>query len=616
MKKLVLIVAGLLLVFSISAVILAQGYETMPEDAKIVELGGEGYEDLEPGVRGGTFYISVFGSGPKKWNDVTAHETTTTRYTNTMFRGLMMLHPISGALIPDLAKSYEISEDGLEITFHLRRINWSDGTPFTADDVLFTYNDLIFNEDIETDSRDGLELPDGTFPVFEKVDDNTITVTMSMIFRPIFNQLTVNIMPKHVLAEFVHKLNPDVPAGTFNGVWGLDTDPAELVGLGPYIVESYEPDQQVVMRRNPYYYTYDQNGIQLPYCDKVIELIVASMDVELLKFRNGETYAWGCRASDVPILKREEAVKDFTVKIGSGVYGTLWFTVNQDYGLGEDDPAKDQLRELFRNIKFRQAISHAMDKQSIINNLYNGLATPQWSPVSTPSPFYAGREYYGGPVTEANAVTYEYDLETAAALLDEIGILDTDGDGIREFADGTPVEFELNTNSGNTLREGFCLIMQEDLTSIGLKVNFNPVDFNTLVTRLLGGTIYQAVVLGLTGGDEPHGGSNVYLTTGGLHFWHYSAGAEEDPDIFEHEKRIDELFDLGVGTWNNDEAFEYYKEYQRLYASQDLGMNFSVNQAHTYVCYNFVGNKEIISPVTSPTAVNSIARDLFFLKMD
>ena len=199
MKKLVLIAASLLLVFSTCAVVLAQGYDEMPADAKIVELGveGEGYENLEPGVRGGTFYMSTFGSGPKKWNDVTAHETTTTRYTNQMFRGLMSSHPVSGAVVPELAKSYEISEDGLTITFHLRKVNWSDGMPFTADDVLFTYNDLIYNEDVETDSRDGLELPDGTYPVFEKVDDNTIEVKLSMIFRPIFKQLTVNIMPKH-----------------------------------------------------------------------------------------------------------------------------------------------------------------------------------------------------------------------------------------------------------------------------------------------------------------------------------------------------------------------------------------------------------------------------------
>ena len=611
MKRLLLVMAGLLLVFSVSATVFAQGYETMPADAKIVELGveGSGYEVLEPGVRGGIMYTSTF-TNPKKWNSVTAHETSTTVYTNQMFRSLVQRHPLTLVHEPELAKSIDVSEDGKTLIFHLREIKWSDGVDFTADDVVFSFNDLYYNEDVETDTRDSLELPDGTFPVVEKVDDHTVKVTLSMAFRPVLAALENGlIMPKHKLAQHVHKLNPDVPAGTFNEVWGFGEE-EDLVGLGPYIVESYTPDQQVVMTRNPYYYVYDQNGAQLPYCDKYVLLVVASQDVELLKFRNEETYAWACRPSDVPILKREEATKGFEVKILGGVFGTLWITFNEDYGLGEDDPAKDQLRGLFRDIRFRKAMAHAMDKQTIINNLYNGLAKPQWSFVSTSSPFYGGRESYGGPVTEANAVTYEYDLAKANALLDEIGILDADGDGYRDFTDGTTVEFELNTNAGNTLREGFCLIMAEDFERLGLKVNVNFVDFNTLVTRLLGATLYQAVVLGLTGGVEPNDGANVQGSCGGLHFWHYS-GCDEP---YEDEKRMDELFDLAASTMDNDKAFEYYLEAQKLFAEQSLGMVFSVNQAFTFSVYNIVGNAEVISTYATPTNYRGLTWDLVYLK--
>jgi len=502
MKKFVLVLLGLLLAFSTLA--LAQGYATMPADAKIVDLGvaGSPYENLQPGVQGGTFYIASI-SNPKKWNHVTSHETSTTQYTSQMFKGLTDINPVTGALEPELAKSWDISDDGLTITFHLRQgIKWSDCEPFTADDVVFTFNDLIFNEDVETDTRDILTLPDDSYPVVTKVDDYTVQVTMSVIFRPILNAIGTAIMPKHKLAQYVHKLNPDVPAGTFNGTWGLDTDPSELAGLGPFMVESYTPDQNVIMVRNPYYYHYDQNGVQLPYVDKYVILTVASQDVSLLKFRNGELDALAIRPSDVPILKSEEAQKNFKVLLGKGGYGTLWIAFNQD-------AENEQLKTLFRDIRFRKAVAYAMDKQTIINNLYNGLAVPQWSQTSMPSPFYAGRDYYGGPITENNAVRYEYDLTKAAALLDEIGIVDTDGDGVREFADGTPVEFALETNAGNTLREGFCLIMQEDLAKIGIKANFNPIDFNTLVNKLFSSTT-EAVVLGLTGGDEPNNGANVY----------------------------------------------------------------------------------------------------------
>jgi len=615
MKRAIVLVAILAIagVFGLTA--LGVGYDVQPADAKIVDFADGTWDDITPamefGVQGGTVWISSI-SNPRKWNDMTANETSTIQYTNQFLRGLVRRHEATGAYIGELAKSWEISEDGLTVTFHLREgINWSDGEPFTADDVLFTYNDLIMNDDVETDSRDGLELPDGNFPVVTKTDDYTVVVAMSTIFRPIFNQIGFNIMPLHALGQYVNKLNPDVTAGTFNEAWGLDTPLDELAGMGPWVIDSWAPDLNVTFVRNPYYYAYDANGTQLPYADSYVVVTVASQDVSLLKFRNGELDALAIRPSDVPLLKREEATKDLTVGIGGGAFGTLWVSFNEDYGLDEGDPVKDQFRALFRDIRFRQACSHAMDKVSIINNLYNGLATPQWSLDSTPGPFYAGRESYGGPVTEVNAVVYEYDLDKARALLDEIGILDTDGDGIREFADGTPVGFELNTNAGNTLREGFCLILQEDWTAIGLDVDFQAVDFNTLVTRLLSGPLYQAVVLGLTGGLEPAGGANVQKSTGGLHFWHYS-GADAP---YDYEVRMDELFDLGAGTFDNDEAFGYYQEAQILFSTTNLGMLFSVNQASTYSHYNYLGNAQFqAQQIGSPQSNNGVGWDIVYLK--
>lgn len=151
MKKVGLILIGLLVVFSTAAV--AQYYDGLV-DPKIYDLGSDDYPGLVAGVQGGTFYISAI-SNPKKWNDVTAHETSTTQYTNQFLRGLVTIHPTTGALTPELATGWDISDDGLEVVFHLREgIKWSDGEPFTSADIMFTYNDLILNEDVETDSRD------------------------------------------------------------------------------------------------------------------------------------------------------------------------------------------------------------------------------------------------------------------------------------------------------------------------------------------------------------------------------------------------------------------------------------------------------------------------------
>jgi peptide/nickel transport system substrate-binding protein len=611
MKKVALILMAMLFVLSASAVLMAQGYDAQPADAKIIPLGEEGtaYENQEPGVRGGTMYVASI-SDPKKWNSVTAHETSTTQYTNMMLRGLVDTNPITGAIEPELAKSWDISEDNLVITFHLREgLKWSDGEPFTADDVVFTFNDLIYNEDVETDTRDILLLPDDTYPVVEKVDDYTVKVTLSMIFRPILNSIGTPILPKHAVAQYVHKLNPDVPVGTFNSSWGLDTDPAELVGMGPFMVESYAPDQHVTLVRNPYYYHYDANGTQLPYFDEYVVLTVASQDVSLLKFRNGELDCLGIRATDVPILKREEAVKNLTVLVDPDVanYGTSWIGINQDIGLAEG--TYENLRTLFRTRDFRAAMSHLVDKQAMIDTLFNGLAVPQWSPVSYLSPFYAGRDYYGGPVTETDAVVFEYSLVKAGELLDGIGIIDRDGDGWRDYEDGTRVEIEMNTNAGNTVREGVCLIVADRASKIGLKLNFIPVNFNTLVNKLFAST-GEMIVLGLTGGNEPNNGANVYKSSGGLHFWHYSADAEPT----ETEKKIDELLNAGVATLDNDEAFEIYKEYQIMLADDDLGLVYTVNSAFTYAYSNKIGNANIASPSATPSGSNGLTMDLVFFK--
>lgn len=611
MKKAVLILMAMLFVLSASAVLMAQGYDEQPADAKIIPLGEEGtaYENQEPGVRGGTMYVATI-SDPKKWNVVTAHEVSTTQYCNMMLRGLVDLNPVTGAIEPELAKSWDISDDNLVITFHLREgLKWSDGEPFTADDVVFTFNDLIYNEDVDTDTRDILILPDDTYPVVEKVDDYTVKVTLSMIFRPILNSIGTPILPKHAVAQYVHKLNPDVPVGTFNSSWGLDTDPAELVGMGPFMVESYAPDQHVTLVRNPYYYHYDAEGTQLPYFDKYVVLTVASQDVSLLKFRNGELDALGIRATDVPILKREEAVKNITVLVDPDVanYGTSWIGINQDIGLAEG--THENLRTLYRTRDFRAAMAHLVDKQAMIDTLYNGLAVPQWSPVSYLSPFYAGRDYYGGPVTETDAVVFEYSLEKAGELLDGIGIIDRDGDGWRDYEDGTRVEMELNTNAGNTVREGVCLIVADRASKIGLKLNFIPVDFNTLVNKLFAST-GEMIVLGLTGGNEPNSGANVYSSGGGLHFWHYD-GADNPTET---EKRIDALLDAAVATLDNDEAFEIYKEYQITLADDDLGLVYTVNSAFTYAYSNGIGNANIASPSATPSGANGLTMDLAFRK--
>ena len=579
-----------------------------PIGARVLTLGVEGsvWSDLEPGVRGGTFTLHGLGN-PKRWNPTTAVDTSTTLITNMIYHGLVDLHPISGTLEPALAEGWEVSEDELTLTFYLRRgLRWSDGEPFTADDVLFTFNDVILNEDVTTGDRDLLRLPDGSFPVIEKIDDHTIRVTTSVVFRPLLSAMGRKILPEHKLASFVHKRNPDVEPGTFDSALGLDTAVSEIVGMGPYIVESFVADQHVILKRNPYYYVYDVNGTQLPYYDERIVVVVPSHDVALLKFTNGELDAFAPNTGDIAYLSEEADSRGFTLKIDPQVatFGTSWIAFNQDIGLA--DGTQTPTRELYRNRTFRQAFAHLIDKASIIDTVYNGLALPQWSPLSFGSPFYAGRDTYAGPITESAAITFEYDLEEAGRLFDSIGLVDLDGDGWRDFADGSPLSITLASVSGLTEAAGVATIITDRARQAGLNLEFVPGEANPVLMSMFSGS-FDALLLSFTGGSEPNSLGSVYDHCGRLHFWRGSACDDPTPvDVF-----LNALFDAGASTIDNDVAFEHYRALQRR-AAEDAGMIYTVYPSFRYVYYDHIGNAGSATPNGHATGHSGNGADFIF----
>ena len=551
------------------------GLGALAQEYMVVPFGEGDWANLTVGKYGGYLVVGTWDN-PKTFNHHIAQETSSTDITYRLHAGLTDVNPITDKVEPALAKSWEISEDGLTITFHLRQgLQWSDGEPFTADDVVFTFNGVIFNEDVRTDYRDVLLVED-QLPTCEKVDDYTVKFTLAAPFRPFLRQIGGAIYPAHKLKNLSRVYNPDADPEALNSVWGVDTPPEEIVGMGPFRLKEFIPDQLVVLERNPYYWKVDPQGNRLPYLDGIKFVIVGGADAEMLKFRNGELDVYAPRPEDLSTLIAEAEQKGFEVRIDETkpMFGTTWIVFNQDC-------PNEKLKEYFRMVEFRRAMAHLVDKQSIIDNVYMGLAVPQWSPVSILSPFYA-------PEVVAK---YEYDPDAAAQLLDQIGLVDQNGDGWRDLPDGTTFEFELNTNVGNTIREQICQIFADDCAKVGIKANFNPINFNALVTKLLGSE-YEAVLLGLTGSSEPNNGANVYRSCGGLHFWRYSECDDPRPMA----QRIDELFDLGLKTYDFDEAYQYYAEFQKLF-SESLDLIFTVNMVYRYALYKNLQNTADFSPL-------------------
>ncbi len=523
-------------------------------------------------------------SNPKHFNSIMVRDTASAWVPARMFHSLVERDTMTMEHVPVLAESWEVAEDGLSITFRLRQgIRWSDGEPFTADDVMFTWRDLWLNPDVGA-RRVIWELPDGTMPSFEKIDDYTVRVIVSTWFRPLLGAVgDTPILPRHKLWQYVRKLNPALEKCQFNTAWGVDVDPKAMVGTGPYVLEKFIPDLAIKMVRNLHYWQFDPAGTQLPYFDRLLVHIVESIDVAILKFRAGKTDAVGPRPEDVAAMVAEARGRGYRVLIhDTPHFGQEFLSFLQDV----EDP---NLRGLFRDLRFRQAMSHSIDRDEIIDGLFLGMGVELWSPVSIPSPFYAPEK----------KLLFRYNLDKARALLDDIGLRDTDGDGIREFPDRTPVRFTVMTNAGNTLREGIGLLLQADLRKIGIDMIFTPIPFPTLVGRLTSATGWEGVIIGFTGAIDPHGAGVIWKSTGDLHFWRFSAGGpdgrlpEKFPvaDPMEWSARVDELWALQAAAKSDAEAFPYFAEFQRIVA-ENLPVIYTAARTFQFAIYDHLGNAD------------------------
>jgi peptide/nickel transport system substrate-binding protein len=533
------------------------------ENISLIKTNPESFEPV-PGKEGGTLYFILNGD-PKTLNPALAQETTSTAVLGEVFSGLTRIDLKTMKPVPDLAKSWEVSPDGKVWTFHLRRdVKWNDGTPFTAEDVVFTFNEIYYNDSIPSSTRDILTIKGKKIKV-EMIDLYTVRFTLPEPFAPFLNALSAEILPKHKLERYVKE-------GTFNTAWNVGTDPSEIVGTGPWVIKEYVKGQRVVFERNPYYYERDERGKRLPYIKRKIGIIVSEPDTALLKFKNREVDYIGLRSQDIQFIAR---MRDPSVKVFDlgPTPSTTFLVFNQN----PRSKVKPYKLKWFRNPLFRRAISHAIDREGISYLVYNGLAEPLYTPI-TP----ANRPYY----EEGIYPTYEYDLDKAKKILRDIGFEDRDGDGILEDPEGNELRFTLITNAGNKERETIGNIIKEDLKKIGIEVHFQPIDFNSLVSRLTSPPYdWEAVIIGLTGSMDPHFGRNVWHSSGQLHMWN---PAQKSPET-EWERKVDELFDRGATELDFEKRVKIYQEAYRI-ISEIQPMIYIATPKSLLATYDRIGN--------------------------
>lgn len=482
--------------------------------------------------------------------------------------GLTTLNGITGKIEPALAEFWEISNDKKRVVFTLRSdLKWSDGEPLTADDVIFTYQDVIFNPQIPTVWKDSLKIGlSGTFPKIRKIDNRRVEFILSEPFAPFLFSTTggstnsVAILPKHSLEATVKSQNANGNP-QFLSTWGTDTDPGKIIVNGPYKVESYTPSQRVIFRSNPYYWRKDSQGHQLPYVERIVWQIIESTDTSILQFRSGGLDTVIISPENFSLLKREEKRGKFTIYNGGTEFTKTFISFNLNKGRRKNGksvvlPMKSRW---FNTLAFRQGIAHAIDRQAMLNNVFRGIGTLQNSPIDIQSPYYLP--------PEKGLKVYDYNPEKAKKLLLGAGFTYNDRNQLLD-AEGNRVRFNLITNAENKTRVAMGAQIKNDLSKIGIKVDFNPIAFNTLVDKLSNSFDWECYLLGFTGGIEPNEGANVWFPEGGLHAFNQKPQAGQEPligrKVEDWEAKIARLYIIGAQELDEAKRKEIYAETQRL----------------------------------------------------
>ena len=492
------------------------------------------------GRYGGTLITGEL-SDPRTFNSIVAQETSSTIPIGRVFDGLVETNYDTTQVEPGLAESWTTSPDGRTWTFHLRRgVHFHDGVELTADDVVFNL-EAAFTPNVQTSRRDTLTFA-GKPLRWRKVDAYTVEFQTDQPFGPFLRVIGFNVLPKH-------KLEAALRAGPaeFNKTWGVNTRPKDLAGTGPFVIQTYVPGERIIFLRNPRYWKVDTRGNRLPYLARHVQLILGNQDTVRLKFQAGETDLYIARPREYAEFKAGERAGNYTVFEPGPTAGieVLEFNMNPK---GVRPPKLTW----FSTTKFRQAVSYAIDRAAIGNQVYAGRGRPQFGPI-TP----ANKAFF-----DPNVHQYPYDLARAESLLAEAGFK-KGADGVMRDAGGTAVEFVLATNSENADRVAISNLVRQDLGKLGIKVTLAPESFNSLLGRYTSFN-WETIIIGFTGGIDPHTSQTIWKSSGSLHDWLPNQAKPATP----WEAEIDRMFDQAATTLDQNRRRQYYNRFQEIVAEQ------------------------------------------------
>ena len=518
------------------------------------------------GVYGDTMR-HVIGGRPQGWNFLGGNNQGWGGIDIGMYECLTRTGPLFTvsaeelAPMPNLAKSWEWSEDGHELTMHLvEGARWSDGVPFTSADVMFLWEDNIQDPNIiPAVGTTAATFGEGT--TLEALDDYTIKWTFEQPFATqyLYQMAYGNMCPNpaHILKEHHPKYNPDATYETYRNF-----PPPEYMNypvLGAWVVTGYRPDDIVILRRNPYYYKVDEAGNQLPYLDEVVYRLSTWGDRDVQAVAGTGDFSNLEQPENYVESLRRAADPDSPARLAFGAR-TIAYNLYPNLsgnGWGEPDERGQAVRELNRDINFRRGVSRALDRQQLGEALVRG-------PFTTPYPggLYAETSFYD----KESTVYFPFDADAAKADFAAAGLEDTDGDGFLNFAGGGNVEITMLINSDyqtdRTIGESIVAMMER----VGLRVIPQIVDGTTRDSLQLSGkfdwnmrridTSELATVVQNTVALAP---------TGPQIAVHHRAGQDGTLDLLPFEQEMIDVTNAIMNERDPAAQVELAKQYQTLY---------------------------------------------------
>ncbi|HKT45907.1 MAG TPA: ABC transporter substrate-binding protein [Candidatus Acidoferrales bacterium] len=520
-----------------------------------------------PGNPGGTLTIAL-RTEPKTLNPVLSVDATSREVIGAMQADLIHINRETQQSEPALATSWTIAPDGKRYILHLRRgVKFSDGAPFDADDVVFSFQ-LYLDEKLNSPQRDLLLFDDKPFTV-AKIDRYTVQFDLPRPYGAgvrLFDGLAM--MPRHLLEQPYRD-------GKLAQMWPVNAAANTLAGLGPFRLKEYVPGQRLVLERNPNYWKTDAKGARLPYLSQLSFSFISNEDAQVIGLQRGEAdMLERLRADDFSVLQRDAQNRVCLRDLGPGLESIfLFFNLNHLDAAKQPDLVPKQ--EWFRELRFRQAVSLAMDRKGMARLVYGGRATPIWG-STTP----------GNKLWLNSSVPHpERSIEQARNLLQSSGFR-WDPQGQLFDPHSRPVSFTILVSSSNAQRSKLATLAVDDLKQLGMDVQVVPMEFRALVDRVLNTKNYEAVLMNIVNGDaDPTPEMNLWLSSGEMHVWDLGESQPATP----WESEIDRLMRQQLTATSFEARKKAYDRVQEL-VSQNLPLIFLLSPNILVAARPVVGN--------------------------